>query len=566
MFCPKCGADVGDGGRFCPECGDEVAETGAREDAPAADRARGGWLRRPLVLGAVALAVGVGVGVAVVSSILAGDPPEDRAIALVPADAAFYATVHLDPSLGQKRAAKGVIDRADGDAEPFEDAIGALVESASPLSYERDIKPHLGNQVALFARPSSDPTLLSATTNPEASRAAMRRLAEASYPGSYYSLREATYRGQPYEHVVYADGGGTPPGSNAFAIIDGFVVLGETSDVQMAIDARRGSSLADSSELAAARERLSEDVIGFAYLDAEPLAHAAGVDEYASRAEVAPLEAIADAGPIAATVSAGDGRLVLDIATRADAGEGSLLSGPSTLLETLPADLTAALALGDIKGPLTSGSEATSEGAELLRDTASELADLEFESDFAPWLGQLGLYLSGDDPDTVEYAFVAETTTPAESDRVIDRIDDFYSSSYDDDYWYGSPVQSSEDGLGFDYTEGDDLLSVRGDDDRVVAGFGGAGFSAERALDAEGGFGESELYRRSADLLDGHEPFLSIDAARARLLLERALDAEYSETYEHDIRPWLSGLDTVAGGVRTTGDGLHIRLVAGLGG
>lgn len=514
--------------------------------------------------------VGLVAVVAIAVSLVLGDAPEDHAVDLVPADAAFYATVHLDPSLGQKRATKDVLDRAreagagDGTAESLEDAVGTLVTKSTQVDYERDVKPYAGAQMAVYTRAQEDPAVLMATEDSHASQRAMHGMLEREFPSDYYRIVKDSHRGQPYEHVIYSEFDGSPSGAAAFTVVDGFVVVGSEEDVKASIDASGGASLAGSDRFAKARGSLDDDVLAFAYFDPEPLEEAARADPYSDSDEIELLETVADLGPVVATLAAQDSRLELDMAMRAASGSPAPLQNPSALLKTFPAEAIAAISFGDLQGPLRSAlADSSSDRASELREGFAELAELDADSDVASWLGLLGAYVAGGNTDIVEGAIVAETRSPGDSDWALDKIEDYYSSSYE--YSYEDSVYGSEDGLGFDVFTGDDVVQVRGDEDRVIVGMGAEGLSTDRALDADGRFGESETYRQAVSLLGGYEPFLAIDAPSLQNLLEETSEARYDDTYMNDVREWLSTISTVAGGVRTDGENLHIRLVAGIG-
>jgi hypothetical protein len=513
---------------------------------------------------AAVLAATVAIGVAI--SLVLGNTPEDRAVALVPADAAFYATVYLDPSLGQQQAAKKVLERAgeagagSGDRDVLDKAIGAIVEGLTPADYERDVKPYEGNQLAVFARPSEPPTLLVATDAPRESLEAMHGVLAEEYPGDYYRIETDRERGHPYEHVVYSEDGEPAYGANAFAVVDGFVAIGHEEGVRGALDAASGRSLAGVDRLAEARDKVSSDVLAFAYIDPERLLDASRDDYYQSAGETAALEALADLGPVATTLTAGDGGAQLDLAMSSPPGAAPL-SDPAALLETLPARASAAISIGDLGPLLRHASGGMAALVDRLRQGIGNLADLDLDTEISPWLGEVGAYLIGDDPETVEGAAVAQTHSRQASDAVLDRIESYYSY----DYGFGDEyVYESGDGLGFDVGESENPLQVRGDSDRVIAGGGAAGFSTATALDANGGFGDSDLYRRAAGLLSGYEPFMAIDAHSMQRLFERAEEAEYDESYMREVRPWISSIETVAGGVRDDGGQLRIRLAASL--
>ncbi len=528
-----------------------------------------GW-RRLRYLVPVVVLIGLAIGVAVVVTKLLGDSPEDHAVALVPADATAYATVYLDPSLGQKLATKGVLDSAreagagDGTPESLEEVVATLVEELSPLEYERDLKPELGDQLAVFAREDEPATLLAATDDPRASLASMRAWLRDEFSDEYYRIVSTTHRGLPYEHVVYAADGEPLDWTSAFTIVDGFVVVGSESGVRASIDAHEGDSLAGSEEFSTLRDRLSDDVLAAAYVDPRPLPEAVS-DSYVDAGTETTLEWWATAGPTAATLYADDDDFQLDLAPSAPSGEAAPLRDPDALLASMPADAVAAISLGDLEGPLRGVLEGDQdERAAEMRDAVDDVADLDLSSDVVSWLGALGAYVSGEDEDDFEAAVVAETRSPASSDGVLDRIESEYSGDEYDEYTYygGTTVYPSDDGLGFEVGALGDVLQVRGDEDRVIVGAGPSGFSTEAALDAEGGFGDSEAYGRAADLLDGYEPFLVIDAPATRHLIAQLTGAYDDEAYLGGLEPWVESLDTVAAGVHGDGDGTRIRMVA----
>ena len=89
----------------------------------------------------------------------------DRAAALAPANSAVYLNVYLQPSTGQQMNLGGLIGRLPGFAdeasldEKVDQVVDNLLASTGlGLDYREQIKPWLGNQVAVAAWPSgADP-------------------------------------------------------------------------------------------------------------------------------------------------------------------------------------------------------------------------------------------------------------------------------------------------------------------------------------------------------------------------------------------------------------------------
>lgn len=523
--------------------------------------------RWPYLTGVVVFAV-VAVIVAVAVSGAVEGGVDDRAIELVPENAAAYATIYLDPSLDQKLSAKDLVDQvgasSDEGGQSLDDLIASLVDAVSPADYENDLKPEMGDQLAAYDWPGEDPTLVAATDDPRASRLAMHRLLESEYPGSGYRIALAEHHGQPYEHVILP-GVGPITGTSAFTIVDGFIVLGGERGVKESIDAwSSGDSLADAGSFSDARKGVSGDSLAFAYLDPAAFVEEPGDDEYLDPASAASIDLIRGLGPIAAAFTADDESVTLDLSTESGSGDAEPFGDASGLLRTLPADAVAALSVGDLEGPLRTwlgGSSSPLIGE--ARDAVAGVAGLDLERDVASWLGGAAAYVSGSDEDTVEAAVVAQTHSPPDSDAVVARVGDYYEGRYYEDEYSNYPVYGSEGG--FDVSLGEDSLAVRGDEERVVVGLGAGGFSTGRALDPDGGFGDSELYGRAGDLLGGdYEPVLAVDAPRALGLLEQLSGGTGNVGASESVEDWLAELETVAAGVRTDDGRLRARLVIGV--
>jgi len=83
----------------------------------------------------------------------------DRAAALAPANSALYVNVYLQPSTGQQMNLGGLIGRLPGfeDDASLDEKVDQVVQnllSGTGIDYREQVKPWLGNQVALAAWPT----------------------------------------------------------------------------------------------------------------------------------------------------------------------------------------------------------------------------------------------------------------------------------------------------------------------------------------------------------------------------------------------------------------------------
>lgn len=327
----------------------------------------------------------------------------DRTARAVPEGATLYATVYLQPSAGQRMNLGELLGRVPGfaDEAALEGKIHEITQrllGEAGIDYEANVRPWLGNQVAVAVRPGAglDPAeadvfVLMGVRDPPAVREALER--ELSAAGA--ELTSQTYQGV-----------GIRAGSDtAYAVTDDLLVLArDVAGVQDALDAdaNRAPSLADSADFAAALRALPADHVGAAYLDLEGLSAAASdglpLDGYSSLALVLVIEP--------------DGlRLVGRAPFDADrASEGArhafaLSSEPSSLAEWMPADTQAEVVVFGLSSTIaaiedqlgaTPGLEDAAAALAQLRALAALGLGIDVDGDLLPLLDrEAGLAVTG---------------------------------------------------------------------------------------------------------------------------------------------------------------------------
>src|SRR5215210_7364870 len=166
-----------------------------------------------------------------------GDDPASA----VPANAAVFvdATVRPDGNLREDAlAAAGKVLRTSDPQGKIDDLVAQLfAESEQPkLDYARDVKPWLGEKVALWVATTNDSedfrgAVVAASTDEEAAQAAIDRAVKGS---------EKSFAKRSYEDFDYQ-----VSEKSAVGVVDDFVVAGTEAEFKRTVDAIKGDGLAD---------------------------------------------------------------------------------------------------------------------------------------------------------------------------------------------------------------------------------------------------------------------------------------------------------------------------------
>jgi Protein of unknown function (DUF3352) len=203
----------------------------------------------------------------------------DRMARAVPSGASVYATAYLQPSAGQKLNLASLLGHVPGFADPasldqkIHEIAGRLLADAG-LDYEGDLRPWLGDQVAVAVEPdgldpqAADVLLLVDVKDREEAVGALERLtADLGLQGA----------AQDYQGTQL-----TVAESASWALLDDVLLVGSSEAiVKAAIDANadRADSLADSPRFERAMESVPPDHLASIYVDLAALAGAADVGD-----------------------------------------------------------------------------------------------------------------------------------------------------------------------------------------------------------------------------------------------------------------------------------------------
>lgn len=503
---------------------------------------------------------GVVVGVVVVAAVafaayrMVFAPADDDAVALVPADAVVYGSAFLDPSNGQKRALEDLIarfprletpERTRGLIERFVDQ--GLRAAGVDATYEDDVAPALGDQVAFYLAAASQTEMRVATMFDVEDRDALDGLLEELQraAGADAEGERRSYRGVDY--VLYGD-------DVAAGYVDDFYVVAMPDAFEDVVDVSEGAPSLDDAERFGVVDELEGDRLGTLWVDARRVMEIPGVAddafEDAAPDERALLERLQSrfVGVVALGAFVRSDGAVLEVATDRELGSG--LAGG---LGALPSDAWLAVAIADVgervQDLLSLGAQL--EGAAAVDvDEAFEQLEAQTGLDVRDALGRIGdarafvaggIAFGGPDVGVVLDAedaggLVADVRAAAE--RAGAPVGALRLDGYDDGFTVGTPPLHV-------VTDGDRLVAALGDD------------AALALLDPDETLEDSEVYRAARGLI-GLDPALFVDLATP---------VAFARTFAPGVdvaEPWLEPLGHVSFGLDARDGATVARIAVGV--
>jgi hypothetical protein len=524
-------------------------------------------MRKGVVIGLVVLLAAGGIAFAAMR-IWAG-AVSDEAVDLVPADAAVYFNAFLNPSRTQKRALRDLLEKFDKAPTPEEatDALADLINDAiadTGLTFEKDIDPWLGRQVAVFATDFSDdsPTAaaLVATEDTDATQQMIHKLDESE--GENPEGR--SYEGVDYD--LYPEDENNDRVASGF--IDEFWVIGSEDGFKAVVDASGGESLGDSEQYDEATGVLSDDHLALFYLDAQRILEEASATGEVTPDEIGALEAFPGVDlsePTAGILYARSDGLVLEVASRNTDENSALIENldESGLLPQLPAESWLAIGtaeVGEVASEFLQVVEDQNPGTvENLDSQLAAQTGLRLQEDILSWMGDTGLFVEGTGILELRGGIVIESKNPDRSEATIKTLGDLAAAQ-------GAPVSPVEiEGLsGFAVSNPPELpqpVNVVAGGDRVVIAYGDS--ATREAIEASDTLDGSEAFQEAGEALgDDFNPSFYLEVPAVVSLIEGFMPTD-DPTYQQDVKPWIDPLTHIVAGSKLEGDTLVQRVVIG---
>ncbi|MFL5818558.1 MAG: DUF3352 domain-containing protein, partial [Conexibacter sp.] len=437
--------------------------------------------------------------------------------------------------------------------DPGAELTRVLDESATgSTNFSHDVEPWLGQTIGAFLLMPSD-----RSTDPDwalavaiADRGKLDdALARQRSKGEQRSA--GSYRGVSYDKDRSDETYDAPVGD--------FYVAGTLAGLRAAIDASKGSSLADASRYSDAVSDVPEDALAFVYADPKAiLAAAGGLEDAPANARKA-LERFADGDPVTASLTATADEIAIEATGGAQVTEAlESDSDAKVTVGQLPGDSWLALATPPL-GPIIRNALA---GAGLHDQAAAQVQQsvgLDLDQDLLEPLGGLGVFARGESPLDIGGGALLQMTDAAAAQRLLTRIQAIVGAGL------GVPVRplvvSGARGFQVQIPQSPQPIVVLAKGDRLAAGY--AASSAQDLLDPQQRFDDSSDGKAAIDTLgDGYTPsFVLIVPPLAGLL--RSLD-QLEVADLSSVLPYVDAYRSLAIGTKRDGDRTSVRIVAAL--
>ena len=509
--------------------------------------------RRRLLGAIVALLLTAAAAVAGCGSSGGGADPA----ALVPASAPLYVEAVVRGDGQEQRDAQAALARILRTTDPAGELVGLFDRRARDrgVSFARDVEPWLGDRVGAaalsFGRGHADRVVVAASRDNARAEEALARIAPGAERRTY---RDVTYRFDSAE-------------GRAAAVVGDSVVLGSENGLKAAIDASKGSSLAEADALRSARAAVTQERSGLLYVDVTSFLREALIAAGGSAAQAAPLvEPVAQALPktFVAALDAEPDLVRVDSAALRNGGAARATTSGADALAALPAGAWLGLGIGDLgqraNGFLDrvgSAGGLASIGVEALLSQTGQALGLDVRRDLLAWMGDAGIYLAGTSRADSRAALVIASKDPAATRRAVRALESLARRRGE-----VAPLRAAGVDEGFSVRRPGarhELLVAAGDDRFVVA----VGRRAlDEALNPPAALGSVSAFRDAAGRLGGDvRPSFFLDVQQlSRLIAAKAGSGDRAR----EAREYLGAFGAVVAGARRDGDVTRGRAVATL--
>ena len=477
--------------------------------------------------------------------------------AAVPAGAAIYFEFAIKPEGATKEGAEGaaakILDTPDPGARIVELIEQSAAEEGTPVDFEQDVEPWLGENAAVFLRSfeNDEGTFVVESTDTAAAIAFLSSQSDATG-------RTGTYEGHDYEFNK---------GGDVFGAVGDFIVQGSEEGFKATVDAESGDSLGDDDEFKSSLDQISDDSLASLYADPKTILDAIPATELDPSSRSILEKTIGDAidEPIVGDLTAS----ASDISFELSAGAGGVETDESALLSELPGQAWLGIGLAEVGEAVQRGLDASKQagipGFDV--DQINSQLSLATGHDLDEIVGSLGegaIFVEGTSEQQLTGALVVESKDPEVTGDLINKLGLLLQQSADPKEMTVEPLASTGGDQGFRVTDrSGDLtqpIDVLQRDDKLVIGYGPN--AATQALEGGETLSGTPAFTSAKDQLSdlGIDAFLSF--APVFQLAERQganKDPDYQQA-----KPYIDGLDYLAVGSGDEDGRALVKFVIGL--
>lgn len=499
-------------------------------------------------------------------------PAEDAAIDYVPEDAIGYTNVFIRPSNDQKRALDSLLQKfpgIDSTDEAIEKVIELLDEGLAEggMSYEEDIEPWLGDQVAAFLMEGGTAELPNFAVLVESKNdGALQDFIDRTAENDDVVLEEVTYEGETYQ---MEEGSDEPA---ALAVLDGFLVGGTEDAVKSVIDARADdATLAGSEKFVDATDPLSDDWIGLFYFDFAGFASQYGEAIGYGPNEQAAIEAFGldEQEPQAAILYATSNSVTFEgsggFSPTGQFGDLSELVADEGILPDLPGDSWAAYGIPKFGEVFDGFFDIFQNVPGFDREQVDAMfygqTGLRLQEDVLSWMEDAGLFVQGTTVQGIGGGLVIESNDPDKTQRLLEKLEELVTQQ-------GVPTQPAASGglEGFSVQlPGVPAPVYALGGDRFVVGYGDAALDA--ASDGAETMRESEAFAAAQEAVGDDFSisfYVDVDGAQKFGESVAAFSGAPTDVYEEEVKPYIDVLTHVVAAAKKEGDTIVQKFVVGV--
>ena len=483
-----------------------------------------------------------------------GDPAS-----IVPARAVLYleATVRPDGDLEKNfDTVAGKLAETEDPGAELKALINKEVKEDEPdFDFDKDVDPWLGDRVGIFftalGGDEPDGAVVAAVSDTDAAQEFISaELRSPGDEGEKPKVVKRTYKDVEYEVDTTENTAG--------GIVEDYAVLGSDAGIKAAIDAVDGSTLADADEFKEATGEVSDEGLGLGYVKLSQLFSGLGPQGAAAR------QAFSGVGDtVAFALDVDEDAIRIESAARGGKGEGA--AGPGDVFSELPGDAWLAAGSADVGGQFERALEQFGQlgalGGVDLEQALSQIEQqtgLDVRKDLLGWMGDAGIFVSGDSPADVGGALVVRSKDPDTTRDALPKLRRLLGQ-------FG--IRTTDAGGDLDAGFG---LRIPQVPLPVTMGLKGDRFvvavtdrALEQATDTSATLGDAQAFKDAAGRLEeGIEPAFFLDMAPVRELIDASGAVEGKEAEK--ARRVLDHLTTVIAGGTRDGDVVRGEAVTGV--